>query len=245
MHPSRNRPGARRRVRATLLFTLPPALIGTVLAQAPPGMPPGPVRYTEAREQAVQRTVTLPGTVESRTASTVASEVAGLVVDLPVREGDRVRAGQVLARLRTSSLDLRLQSVTGQLKEAQARLEQAERQFQRAAELRASGVMSQSQYDEALSERIMAEGRVDSLSAERRRTELDLEHSTIRAPFPGAVVARRTEVGQWIEMGGPVVEMAAIGDIEVRVDVPERWYGGLRAGSSAGVRFEAPPGTTF
>ncbi len=248
MQPPRNRPVVRRCVRATLLTALVHALIGAslvALAEAPPGMPPGPVRYTEAREQEVQRTLTLPGTVASRTASTVASEVAGLVVALPVREGDRVTTGQVLARLRTSSLDLRLQSVAGGLKEATARLEQAERQLQRAAELRASGVMSQSQHDEAHSERIMAEGRVDSLSAERKRIELDLLHSTIRAPFAGAVLARRTEVGQWIELGGPVLEMAAIGDIEVRVDVPERWYGGLRAGSNAAVRFEASPGATL
>lgn len=213
-------------------------------AQGPPGMPPGPVKYTEAREEKVQRTVTLPGTVESRITSTVASEVAGLVIALPVREGDRVTSGQTIARLRTSTLELRRQAVAGQLKEAKARLDQAERQLERARELHATGVMSQSQFDETESERTAAQGRVENLTAALAAIDLDLAHMTIRAPFTGAIVARRTEVGQWIEIGGPVFDMAALTEIEVRVDVPERWFGGLRKGSGASVTFESLPGVT-
>jgi RND family efflux transporter MFP subunit len=208
-------------------------------------MPPGPVKYTEAREQKVQRTVTLPGTVESRLKSTVASEVAGLVVELLVREGDRVTSGQTIAKLRTSTLDLNRQSVAGQLKEAKALLDQAARQAERARELHQSGVMSQSQFDEAESARTAAEGRVENLTAALAAIELDLAHMTIRAPFKGAVVARWTEVGQWIEVGGPVLDMAALGDIEVRVDVPERWFEGLRKGTPATVVFGAVSGATY
>ena len=224
---------------ATCLLSAP------LFAQGPPGMPPGPVKYTEAREQKVQRTVTLPGTVESRLKSTVASEVAGLVVALSVREGDRVASGQTIAKLRTATLDLRRQAVAGQLKEAKALLDQATRQAERARELHQTGVMSQSQLDEAESARTAAEGRVENLSAELAAIELDVAHMTIRAPFKGAVTARWTEVGQWIEVGGPVVDMAALGDIEVRVDVPERWFEGLRKGAAASVAFVGFPGASF
>jgi len=235
---------------AALALSFAGAVIGhlglsPILAQGPPGMPPGPVKYTEAREQKVQREVTLSGTVESRLTSTVASEVAGLVVELPVREGDQVRSGQTIAKLRTSTLDLRRQSVAGELKEAKARLDQADRQLERARELRATGVMSQSQFDEAESERTATEGRVENLTATLAAFDLDLAHMTIRAPFTGAVVARRTEVGQWIEVGGPVFDLAALGEIEVRVDVPERWFDGMRKGARASVVFEAFPGTPF
>jgi len=241
------RPGRRVSAPAVVTLTLAAGAVAVghylgrppAFAQGPPGMPPGPVKYTEAREQKVQRSVTLPGSVESRITSTVASEVAGLVIELPVREGDRVKSGQTIARLRTSSLELHRQALAGQLKEAKARLDQAERQLERARELRATGVMSQSQFDETESERIAAEGRVENLTASLAAIDLDLAHMTIRAPFGGAIVARRTEVGQWIDIGGPVFDMAALGEIEVRVDVPERWFGGLRKGAGASVTFES------
>jgi len=236
------RPGSLVGAFAVFLYS---AASASVFAQGPPDMPPGPVRYTEIREEAMQRTVTLSGTVESRVTSTVASEVAGLVLSLPVREGDRAIAGQTIARLRTSSLDLRRQAVAGQLKEAKALLDQAKRQLDRARELRASGVMSQSQFDEAESEQAAREGRVDNLTAALAAIDLDLAHMTIGAPFTGVVVARRTEVGQWIEIGGAIFEMAALAEIEVRVDVPERWFAGLRKGASANVTFESLPGVAL
>ncbi len=87
--------------------------------------PPSPVRYTEARQHSLRRTIQLPGTVDSRTTSLVATTIAGLVVEYPGREGTRVKKGAVLARLRQKTRELSLQSTEGQLREAQARLEQA------------------------------------------------------------------------------------------------------------------------
>ena len=70
-------------------------LWGTVsVAQGPGEMPPTPVRYTEAQSHSLRRSISLTGSVESRRASVVASEVEGLVEQLAAREGDRVRKGQ-------------------------------------------------------------------------------------------------------------------------------------------------------
>jgi RND family efflux transporter MFP subunit len=209
---------------------------------APQGPPPSPVRYTEAREQSVLRTIRLPGTVESRTISLVASEVSGLVVELPVREGSSVRKDQPLARLREDSLELRLISAGAQLKEARARLDQAERNLNRARDLFVSKVMSQAQLDDADSEFTAWQGRVEILETDIRKIRLDLERSTIKAPFGGTVVSKRTEVGQWIAAGDPVMEIVALDDLEVRVDVPERYYRNLKATGVVTVTFDSLPG---
>ncbi|MEE8538889.1 MAG: biotin/lipoyl-binding protein, partial [Woeseiaceae bacterium] len=66
------------------------------------------MRFTEAREHALRRVIQLPGSVESRTVSTVASTVPGLVVDFPAREGDTVKKGQPLAQLRRQTLEIGL-----------------------------------------------------------------------------------------------------------------------------------------
>jgi RND family efflux transporter MFP subunit len=215
-------------------------------AQRPGGgaPPASPVSYTEVRDYSVRRSVQLPGTVESRTRSLVASELGGLVVEFLVREGDTVGKGQPLARLRTTNLELQRQSAEAQLKEAQARLKLAERNRERASELFESGVISRQQYDDAYYEFNAWQGRVESLTAEIARIADDIERCTIRAPFAGAVTAEHTQVGQWLGAGDPVVELLSLVELDIRVEVPEQYFRDLNPGARATVTFEALPGYT-
>ncbi len=215
------------------------AAVSPAPAQNPP---PSPVRYTEAREHAVRRTIDLPGSVESRTSSLVAGEVEGLVMDLLAREGDTVRMGQPVARLRTEALELRQRSSRAQLKEAEARLKVAELTLARARELYESKVASEQQFDETQYEFNARAGHVEQLAAEIARIEHDLSRCTIRAPFAGVVTAKHTEVGQWLPVGGPVIEMMSLADIEVRVEVPERYFQSLDPRAGATITFDSLPG---
>jgi len=72
-----------------------------------------------------------------------------------------------------------------------------------------------------------------------RRLEHDLAKTVVRAPFDGAVVAKRTEVGEWIAAGGPVCELIGLETVKVRVDVPERVVGFARPGAPASIEVEA------
>ncbi|MGH9813909.1 MAG: efflux RND transporter periplasmic adaptor subunit, partial [Candidatus Acidiferrales bacterium] len=210
-----------------------------VWAQGPPA---SPVRYTEAREHPVRRTLRLPGTVESPTVSLVASEVGGVVAEFPVREGQRVEKEEPLARLRTESLQLRLEAAQAQLKEAESRLKLAERNLERARELFEAKVVSQQQLDDAFYESTAWQGRVEQLTADIATINLALRQSTIRAPFSGAITRERTQVGAWVGIGDPVVEMMSLDAFEVRVEVPEQYYPGMRVGATARVIFPSAQG---
>ena len=209
---------------------------------AQPGMGPSPVRYTEAREHLLRRTVRLPGTVESVSMSLVASEVEGLVMELPAREGMRVEKGAILARLRSTNLELRLRATESELREAEAREQLAERELERARDLFKDELFSQQQLDSAEFEYNARVGKVGQLQADMARLKDDFERSTIRAPFDGVVVVEHTEVGQWIEVGGPVVELHALSRLEVVVEVPERHFGDIRLGTTAAVFVESIDG---
>jgi RND family efflux transporter MFP subunit len=213
-------------------------LTGVPIARAQE-MPPSPVRYTEAREYPILKTIQLSGSVESRTLSLIASEVEGLVIDLPVRDGRTVRKDQPLARLGTRALDLRLAAATAQLKEAVARARLAERNLERARELFDSRVASQQQLDDVSYEYDAWQGRVEQLTAEIESINLDIERSTTRAPFAGTVVSERTEVGEWIRVGDPVVEIVSLEHLEVRVEVPERYFRNLKPGAGATITFDS------
>ena len=201
-----------------------------------------PVRFTEVHEREVRRRVSLPGTVEAFTSSLVASEVAGKVVHYPVKEGDAVQKGQVLARLNTTTLEHQLKALEAEHREAGARLKLAEANLKRARNLFESEIVSEQQLDNSLAESNAWRGRFEKLEADIGRLTNDIKEASIRAPFSGRVVSEQTEIGEWISKGGPVVEMVALDPLEVKVDVPERYYRNLRIGSRAQVRFESLPG---
>ena len=223
----------------------PVVFVGVVCGLATFGVaqpPPASVVYTEARQHAVRQMVELPGTAEARTAALVASEVDGLVETLRAREGQTVRKGQVLVHLRTADLELRLQAAEAGLREAAARLQQADADLERNRGLHDQGILSASQFGASRSERDAWQGRADQLSAEIARIRLDIERSSVKAPFSGVVVAERCEVGEWVGRGDPVSELASLHDLEVRVEVPERYFSQLERGAEARVTFTSLPG---
>ena len=207
--------------------------------------PPSPVRYTEARAHSLRASVRLPGTVESRTSSQVATEVAGLVEEFPGREGRNLKKGDPIAQLRRNNIKLRLRSLASQVREAETRLGQAERRSSRALELFEASVVSQQQLDDALSETAAWEARLGQLTADTEQMEYDLERTTIRAPFDGVVVLEQTELGQWLKVGDTVVELLSPWNLEVVVNAPERYFRTIKRGTRATVTFEALPGTSI
>lgn len=209
------------------------------LAQGPGQMPPSPVRYTEAHNHSLRRSVVLTGSVESRRASVVASEVEGLVETLAAREGDRVRKGQPLVRLRRTNVALRLQAAQGQLKEAQARRKLAQASLERFRGLFDEQIVSQQQLDDAVSEFEAWQGRVSQLEADVARLEDDLARTTVRAPFSGVVVKEHVAEGEWLSDGGAVVELVDLDDLEVTVEVPESYFDGLEPGGAARLRIDS------
>ncbi len=220
-----------------LSFTLLP-----VLGQAPEGVL---IRFTEVRSQLIKPSVRLPGTVESRLVSTVAGEISGVVESFLAREGQEVKQGQVLAQLRQTSLELRLRAAVAQLKEDEARQKLAERTLERARELSEGGVYSRQQLDDALFEFNAWQGRIERLRAEIEQFKHDIEQTTIRAPYDGVVVVESTQVGEWLEAGGAVVELLSLEQLEVSVDLPERYFDALSMKAPVRISFESLLGIEF
>ncbi|MCP3964095.1 MAG: efflux RND transporter periplasmic adaptor subunit [bacterium] len=212
---------------------------GPALAQEAPATP---VRFTAAREHQVHRTIRLPGTVEAGRTAVVASEVAGVVDALLAREGTAVGKGAPLVRLRREPIELRRRAAQGQLAEAEARLKSAELRLSRVRELHDSKVVSPQQVDDAAYDAEALEGRVAQLRAEVARLDRDLANATVRASFSGVVGREHTQVGEWLGVGDPVMELISLDSLEVRVEVPERHFQGLAPGAPARVGFESLAG---
>ena len=222
-------------------------LLGVGLALLSPGLSFGqdsatPVRYAVAREHAVRQTVRLTGSVEARRTAVVATEVAGVVATLLVSEGQEVRRRSALARLRREPVELRQQAAAGQLAEAVARLKSAEQRLERARELEVSEVVSRQRVDDTTYEAEALQGRVAQWRAEVARLDHDLDNTTVRASFAGVIGEEYAQAGEWLDIGDPVVELISLDALEVRLQVPERYFHGLAVDAPATLRFSALPG---
>ncbi len=114
--------------------------------------------------------------------------------------------------------------------------------MERAQELFESEVLSREQLDDSRYESDAWQGKVEQLTSTIARTQLNLDRSTVRAPFSGVIVAERIDIGEWVGKGDPVVEMMELVDLDVVVDVPERYYPDIKKGTSTSVSFDSLPG---
>ena len=230
----------------TLVFALILSGCSEQQAASPPSMPPStPVRVAQAIKQPIRQSVTLVGTVEPWKRSVVASEIAGLVRAFPAKEGRHVQRGQVLAHLRTESLDIRLDSAIASFKEAKARYRQAKNDLKRIRLLFQKELVTQKESDEAVAEERALRERVVQLQTEIRQVR-DLQNkSHITAPFDGWIIEERTEVGQWVEAGGPIVEMVDLTHVQVEVPLPERFVPYVQTDDPVSAVFDGLPHVTI
>jgi RND family efflux transporter MFP subunit len=209
------------------------------IAQAPP---PAPVEVDEVEEETLQKPVSLVGWVEPDKRSVIASEVEGIVKTFPAKEGMYVRKGDVLAEFNTRTIEIALDQAKAGKREAEARYDMARKNLARFEELEKKGVASVQQYQDALTEKEAWGARIGQLQAQIDSNEYNLAKSRITAPFSRYVIEEHTEVGQWIEKGGPVVEMIDTETIDINIDMPERYVSKVKEGESVSVDFDALPG---
>jgi len=217
---------------------------GEQQAAPPPRKPAAvPVKVATVNKKEIRPTITLVGTVQPWKRSLVASEVAGLVEDFPVKEGDFVKQGDLLARLNTETLALRLDAAVASRRERDVRYRQAQRDLERSKQLVEKELVAQKEYDDALAEVSALREQLNSLDSVIRQARDRLSKaSSINAPFPGWVTQEHTEVGEWVEEGGPVAEMVDISRVNLQVPFPERFIREIERGSAATAVFDGLPG---
>lgn len=201
---------------------------------------PAPVtaRVVEARAVTARERVT--GSLRAASEAELAAREDGPVARVDVREGDVVRAGDVLLTLDTRRLEASRAATLATRAEADATRVQREAEHADAREDLGSieaaartDAMSPRELRRARTAVLVAEAaaaaaarRVEALDAELNLLAVRLEDATLRAPFDGAVVARHVEAGEWVTAGDPLVTLVSAGALEVWLDVPERLFAG-------------------
>jgi RND family efflux transporter MFP subunit len=199
-----------------------------------------PVRILDASQGEVA--LSASGYVVAQVQAAIASKGTGRIEYLGVVEGDKVKTGQIVARLEDDDVNATLsrtqadlQMSEAALQEAQASLHEAQLDFERNRQLHEEGIASKSEYDlsEARYKRALAavassEARIRVGQAAVKEAEVQVENTRIRAPFDGIVLAKNADIGEIVAplsassaSRSAVVTIADMGSLEVEADVSE------------------------
>ena len=180
------------------------------------------VRTRLSTAEPMAREVVLNGRTEVNRTVRVAAETAARVVELPRLKGERVEAGDLIARL-----DQRDREAS--LADARATLAQRELDYEAARRLGERGFQAETRVAEA-------RAALESARYNLRRAEVELAHTEITAPFDGVLEALPVELGSFVDIGETLAEIVDLDPILVVTDVPEARVQALEAGDAAEIR---------
>jgi membrane fusion protein (multidrug efflux system) len=180
-----------------------------------------PARVIVVQNAPVESLRAFTGTVRSANVSPLAAKVMGNVLRVHVREGDRVRAGQLLVEIDAQSAVAQANAATSALTAAEAHAALAEATFRRFDALRARGSASAQEFDDAAARRDAAVAEVQRARAMSAQAKTFLDDASVRAPIDGIVTARFIDPGAQAAPGMPLLTIENAGAFRVETFVPE------------------------
>jgi HlyD family secretion protein len=172
--------------------------------------------------------LTASGYVVARRKAAVASKGTGTLVYLAVEEGDRVKKGQVIARLDDSDVMASLQRARENLRVAEADLYEAKKNLERMRTLVKQEMIAQAEYDIAEARHKRVVSTIDAAKFGVREAEVAVQNTRIVAPFDGTVLKKNADVGEIVaplagaaSSKAAVVTIADMSSLEVDADVSE------------------------
>lgn len=211
------------------------------VSTAPAALELAPADLVTAQRRPVLRTLPVSGTVEAVRTALVKAKVAAELRELTVREGQAVRAGQVLGRLDATEFEARVRQARQQAESARAQLEIAERTLQNNRALVEQGFISRNALDTAVSN--VAGARAGLLAAEAAAdvARKALDDTVLRAPIDGWVAQRFAQPGERVAVDARVLEIVDLSALELRAVLPPEQVGAVRVGAPATLRVDGLP----
>jgi HlyD family secretion protein len=187
--------------------------------------------------KAVNSTVSFTGTISARYDMPISAEgESGRLLAVLVEAGDRVKRGQVLARLDQSVLRPQMNRLEASLEEAKAQAALSAAEYRRAQGVEAAGALSAEEIARRHAASVTDDAKVKVAAAQLAEAQARLGKTAILAPADGIVLTRTAEVGQTASPGGePLFRLARDGEMEMRGQVAERDLAALSVKQTAQV----------
>ena len=194
------------------------------------------VEAVQSRNGTLPLTERLTGAVKAKNQVEIYPEISAMVVEILVNNGDVVKKGQPLLRLRDKEFQERLKQATAeyqiaraQAKQAEARLNEIKSELKRTESLAEKGLASASQLETIQSQAISAEAsmelanaRVDQAKANLEENESQLSETIVRAPVSGTIGNRNAEIGMLVSTNARLFTLGQLDRVKIEVVLTDR-----------------------
>ena len=183
----------------------------------------------------IGRTLSTDGTINAKDIASVSAKVSGVAIErVLVEEGDRVRAGQVLAMFDTDAMEQQVLQAEADVAEAEATLANASADAARVLPLIDIDAISKQEADRYRTSEVRARAALQASKARLSNQRLTLDNATVVAPVSGVISDKMVEVGMVVGMvagGEPLFTIIKGGELEWRADIDPKLVGDINIGT--------------
>jgi RND family efflux transporter MFP subunit len=197
------------------------------------------VEVVTVKRENVARSVLATGTTEPIRDANLSPQSAGRIAAINVKEGDKVKAGAILAKLDSTEAGLRVESSAANAANTLAQYELAKSEYERLAPLAQKGTVTAQQLQRLEGQRNALKAGADAAKVSQADAARTVTNTTLRAPFSGVISKVPAEVGEFAT-SVPVTVIARLVDlssVDVRVPVHERELSRIAIGNKVSARF--------
>jgi RND family efflux transporter MFP subunit len=209
------------RIRSAALAAL--AIFSGAQSAAETSFPTMVARYETAPRERIW-----DGTVEAVNQGTVSAQTSGRVAEIIYDVNDFVPKNAVVVRFTDTEQQAALRRANANLQEAQARVDEAEKEFARISKMFESNTVSKAHYDQAEANRAASIARLNAAQSGVATAKEKLDYTVVRAPYAGIVSKRHVEIGELVSPGQPVMSGLSLQSLRVNVDVPQSMFDPIR-----------------
>lgn len=223
---------------------------GSFVSKVSPGLTPPAALKTAANNTALveKRTVddvlTWPGTVRSRTVSNVAPKMTARIIDIKVNAGDKVKKGDIIAKLDERDIHARENAALAAVAGATAQSNRSKADAQRIRDLYSKEAATRENYDAVVARTAETQAAVSQAMSVVNEIRTHLDDTVLRAPFDGIIVKRHQEPGDMAMPGVPVVTLQTPKGLRLEAAVPTHCAGSYSTGMEVTVHIDTLKLTT-
>ena len=205
------------------------------------------VQTEKVERRTVTQTVTATGKISPEIQVNITPEVSGEITTLPVKEGMRVKKGDLLMKIKPDIYAAQRDRAAAELTSTKASLQKSESEYKRAKELFAKGLISSAELEQANTGYEVAKGQYAQSEATLKQSDENLFKTTIYSPMEGTVSQLLVELGERVLgtsqfQGTNVMTVADLSRMEARVDVGENDIVLISIGDTARIDVDAVKG---
>lgn len=193
----------------------------------------------------LRQVLQLSGSLRAVDLATIKARIAGEVRDVQVREGEPVRAGQIVVRMDTAEYDARVAQARGNLNNARAQLAIAAKTRENNLALVEQGFISRNAFDNSASQFEAAQAAVDAAQGALDLVMKSLNDTVLRTPISGLVSVRHVQPGEKVAADAKLLDIVNLQKLELEAAVPASDIAQVAIGQPVELHIEGQPGTVM